>query len=498
MIHADVTELDALKFYREVQMSQKLWHGQDAATVASDLAGALDLWRGPALAGMRDVPLIGAASQRLDRQYLAVAEDWAEAELAAGGAIGAVDRIIDLAVQYPFRERLRLLQMTALAQAGRRSEALAVYDELRQLLARELGLTPGEPVVRLYQSLLRDEEAASLRPLPCPAVRCTLPWDLPAFVGRVECVRHLKSALNGDISSLAVITGPVGAGKTALAVHTAHAVGDDFPDGRYFVRLRGSDGAPRRTDEVLAELIGAVDRSRCHAPGTYASQFWQHWLTTHRALVVLDDARSEAELQPLIPGAGRSAVIITARRSIGGLLPAIRVRVACLSMAEALDLLRRLIGARRVALDYQAARRLVSATGLLPLGVRLVAERLTQLRHVPLREYAARIDDESGLLEELTAADSSIRIRLAEAIGDLPEAARRALPRLSRLPERWFTLAEAAAALEADDRATVRILEALLEANVVSTPDLEAAAGAVMYEMEILSRAFAREVESPA
>jgi Bacterial transcriptional activator domain/NB-ARC domain len=391
-----------------------------------------------------------------------------------------------------------MLQMTALSQVGRRSEALAVCDELRQSLAQELGLTPSDAVLELYRSLLREDEPApprrGARPLRHQAACCPLPRNLPTFTGREECARQLADTLTGNGARLAVVTGPVGVGKTALAVHTAHQLGDHFPDGRFFIRLRGADGAPRPLEAIASELIWTAALPGWASQGGDARAVWQHWLASHRALVVLDDARRESEVRPLLPDVGESAVIVTARPRLAGLEPAFRLWVPFLTKAEARELLERNIGPLRVAADPDSAERIVATTGFLPLGLRLVGERLAWLRHIPLREYLARLESSPALLDELTAGDMTIRGRLAEAVADLPGPAQRAFPQLGTLPEPIFTLAQAATALNVDEDAATRMLEILLEASVITTPSWEVVAHAVVYEMPTLAHAYAREL----
>jgi DNA-binding SARP family transcriptional activator len=500
VLHASPAELDSLLFEQLARDASRLRHVRPPSAMAEALAGALELWRGRALDGMRDVPLLDAAAERLDRQFLAVLEDWAEAEIAAGSGAGVVERVTGAAQQHPLRERLRTLQMTALCQAGRQTEALAVYDELRRALARELGLSPSPALEEFYRSVLRGL-VPTARSAGRPPSR--LPWDPPTFTGRTEVTRQLTAALVRDGHRQVVVTGPLGAGKTALAVHAAHQLDDSFPDGRFFVRLHDADGTARPVEEVVAQLmppdLAPVPRpeprgQRGHpvSPGTRHA--WQLWLAAHRALVILDGARRESDITPLLPEIGDSAVIVTARCRLAGLEAAHRLLVPPFSIPEALDFLRRMISTDRVAADICSAERIVLATGLLPLGLRVVAERLALLHHVPLREYAARMAGKPSLLDELSAGDTTIRPRLAEAIGELSQPARWGVARLGRLPAAVFTLSEAAAVLDADERTAMRILETLLEASVITVPSAEMFAHAVRYEMPPLIYAYAQEV----
>ena len=498
VFHANAAELDSLCFEQQARVRHKFSHSEPPSAVAQALAGALDLWRGRPLPGMRDVPLIRTAADRLERQFLAVFEDWAEAEIAAGGGPGAIERITEVAQEHPLRERLRILQMTALYRAGRRAEALEVYDELRRSLAHEFGLSPGLAVVRFYQSLLREQEPAASRlaadPRRPPGPPSLLPWDLPTFTGRAEPIRQLADALVCGGSRLAVVTGPLGVGKTALAVHAAHRLGDSFPDGRFFVRLRSEDGALRPLVDVASQLMWAVMPESRPEPLSAGQRAWQLWLAGHRALIILDDVRRESEVRPLLPEVGDCAVIVTARPRLTGLEAAHRLLVPHFSMAEAMEFLKRMIGPGRVDADQRSAERIVAASGSLPLGLRLMAERLALLRHLPLREYAARIAGPPDLLDELTAGDVAIRPRLRAAIAELPGSARAAVPRLGLLPAPVFTLGEAAAILDTDRASAVRVLETLLEAGLITVSEADARAQTVLYELPVLPYAYAREL----
>ncbi|MGW2400479.1 BTAD domain-containing putative transcriptional regulator [Kitasatospora sp. NPDC001664] len=487
VLHTVAEEFDVLGF------EQRAWTGAPAA--------ALELWRGPVLDGLRDVPLIDTVAQRLDQRVLVVFEDWVEATLAAGDGASAVARVSEIAQRHPFRERLRMLQMNALGQAGRRSEALAVYEELRQALAHELGLPPSPALERCYRSLLEAQAAERQRPVAARQERGAgpnlLPSDPLAFTGRAAA-RELAEVLLGGEGRLAVVSGPLGAGKTALAAHVAHRLGEHFPDGRLFVRLRGEDGRARPVEDVLRQLLAAVAPARAAAADPRWE--WQLWLTGRRALLVVDDARCESEVRPLLPEAGESSVLVTARPGLIGLDGAHRLWLAAFEPAEAVEFLGRVVGAGRVEADRESAGRIVRAAGLLPLGVRLVADRLAFLRHVTLGEYAARLAGDRGLLDELCGADPAVRARLAESVRHLPEDGYRTVLGLGLGVERVFTPEQAAAVLGSDQRTAVRALERLLEDGLLTVAHPEEGEGlperwthGVRYEMPALLHAYARE-----
>jgi YVTN family beta-propeller protein len=124
---------------------------------ASDLLHeALELWRGPPLAGLIE-PFATAAAARLQEQHLAVLENRLEADLALGHHRSLVAELDALVAEHPFRERLRALQMLALYRSGRQADALAAYQQTRRTLGDELGLEPSPELNALQQSILRHD-----------------------------------------------------------------------------------------------------------------------------------------------------------------------------------------------------------------------------------------------------------------------------------------------------------------------------------------------------
>jgi len=328
----------------------------------------------------------------------------------------------------------------------------------------------------------------------------------------------------GDEESgrVVLITGGAGTGKSALAVKAALLLAGRYPDGLFHVRVRDERGAVRPHPELVGELLrrtstgthpvrpAGPDRPTDpeQRPGSWEpappagpaqsvapdAEHWRHWAASHRALLVLDDVPDEGTVRELLPGAGRSSFVLTARGQLAGLAPVHRVALPPLDPVEALELLGRLIGPKRVDMDRAAALRIAESCGHLPLAVRVSGMRLAVMRHLPLSEYADRLADPDGALDELVAGDVSVRARLASGWQDLSPGSRPALARLARtVHEGPFTLPEATAAFGCDERRALRAVESLIDAGVVTCPSGEVTAHAVLYELPRLTALYARE-----
>ena len=148
----------------------------DPRARAALLAEALGLWRGGAFADFGDQLFTQAAIGRLEEERLVALEEQAEARLALGDHAQLASELAGLVSRHPLRERLRAAQLTALYRAGRPSEALDSYRELRKRLADELGLDPGAELAALHQAILvADPALRAPVPAPTAAPRTNLP-----------------------------------------------------------------------------------------------------------------------------------------------------------------------------------------------------------------------------------------------------------------------------------------------------------------------------------
>jgi predicted ATPase/DNA-binding SARP family transcriptional activator len=267
-------EVDAQAFEQLVAAAQARLGTGDHAAAAGQLAAALDLWRGPALADVADAPFAAPTIARLSELRLSATEDRIDADLALGRGAGLVAEVEELATEHPLRERLRGQLMRALYAAGRQADALAVFEDTRSALADALGVDPSPALAAVHLAILRAElpagppqappaTAAAAVPAARPSPPAPAPWarrphNLPAqftsFVGRDDELERVARRLL-DEARLITLTGPGGAGKTRLSVEVGAAVADQVPDGVWFVPL-----APvRDAADVAQAVLTAVD-----------------------------------------------------------------------------------------------------------------------------------------------------------------------------------------------------------------------------------------------
>ncbi|MEV5553412.1 BTAD domain-containing putative transcriptional regulator [Nonomuraea wenchangensis] len=455
---------------------------------AALLGEALALWRGPAYADFADEEHTRAAILRLEEQRLSALEQHAEARLELGEHALLVGELGDLVTRHPLRERLRAVHMRALYRAGRQSEALAGYAELRERLADELGLDPGPELVALHQAILGQDPALSL---PAGRPLTNLPAAVSRLIGRDEALTEVCGLVGEE--RLVTLTGSGGVGKTRLALAAADRLLDGFADGAWLVELdqavqtglhrtgrdanpAGGAAAPRTPAEaVMAALDIREDADSADVAGQLAEAL------RHRdALLVLDNCEhvvaEVAELTELLlrscPGL---RVLATSREplSVAGevlwSVPPLEVPastdLAAMARSDAVRLFvaRAAASARGFALDAgnaQAIAQLCRRLDGIPLALELAA---TRVRALGVHGVASRLDDRFRLLAS-GSRGAPARQQTLTAVIDwswdlLAEDERRVLRRLAVHAE-GCTL-EAAEAVSVDGGLALDVLDLL-------------------------------------
>jgi DNA-binding SARP family transcriptional activator len=481
-------ELDLLDFNSLTAAGQKACQSGDQERARALFGEAVSLWRDQPMVDLMTNAFIAAEAEALTERHLSAYEDWAGLEIRAGRHLDMIEPLGVLARRHPFRERLAVALMTALNQAGNRSEALARYEEHRQLMARDLGLEPSPVVQALYHSVLaavRAPDGGTAEPGPggqtaTPAWARTgvrpaqLPRDLPDFTGRGEHLAALLDALTAGLGGpdAAVISGPTGAGKTALALHAGHLLASRFTDGQLFVPLRDEDGWPRPWRAVLSEMMqGAGLGVPLPAEENVAIGLWRSWLADRRFLFVLDDAPDEASVRRLLPGRGANATIVTSTRTLGALESVARIRLGEFSHAEVLEVLRRALGTSRTLDAGDAITRIITRCGAHPLVIQVITAKLTVLPHLSMRDWADRLDRAADVLDELTVGDMSVRARLDRFQRGLAPPLSNALHLLGALPEPPFSPGDLHWLLDRLAEPAGPVIEDLIEANLLAVAE---------------------------
>lgn len=267
VLRVGADDVDAQRFRALVAKSRR---APDARGRARLLTDSLALWRGSAYAEFTDEHFAVSDAQRLEEERLAAVEALVEARLELGEHAQLVGELHALVAQNPLREGLRAAQMRALYRAGRQSQALETYTDLRAVLAEELGVEPAPELRALHQAILRHD--AGLAPEIPPAgtaggqpsaarARTNLPAPATSLVGRADAVAEVRAHLTR--SRLVTLTGSGGVGKTRLAVAAADGMPDAPPGGVWLVEFAGSAPAqvansPGATEELVVETVASV------------------------------------------------------------------------------------------------------------------------------------------------------------------------------------------------------------------------------------------------
>ncbi|MGW6929034.1 BTAD domain-containing putative transcriptional regulator [Lentzea sp. NPDC054927] len=451
------------------------------------LRDALRIWRGTALS---DVPGPFAERQRarLEEARLSAVEDWAAAAIDSGGHGEVVDVLTRTAADHPVRERVARLLMLALSRSGRQAEALAAFRDVRAALVAQLGVEPGPELQEQHERILKGTPPKAVRPAQTT-------HDTIGFVGREGEIAELCARLSGAEPRTVVISaidGTGGIGKTALAVHVAHLLVDRFPDGQLFIDLQGfaPNSTPVPPHEALRRLLAGLGVDQKSLPDDLDGRagMYRSVLAERRALVLLDNAFNAEQVRPLLPGVSSSAVLVTSRNRLSGLVVsggAHRVTLDVLPAVEALALLRSIIG-HRVDAEPQAALELVRLCCALPLALRVAAERVSI---GPNRTLAALAEELAAERLDVLEADetTAVRATFSWSYRALPSEAARMFRLLGLHPGPSPSLGAAAALAGAPAREVRRLLDVLCAGHLVDEIALR------RYSFHDLLRTYAHE-----
>jgi DNA-binding SARP family transcriptional activator/tetratricopeptide (TPR) repeat protein len=527
MIEVSGDELDTVQLEALTHQAGEAVGAAQWARAARTATEALRLWRGTPLADIPSRVLHDQWVPHLD-QLRTQALDWRiEGSLHSGRHEQLIPELRDLATRDPLREHFHSHLMLALYRSGRQAEALAAYQHARKVLITEVGVEPGPGLRDLHQRILAadptlaviapacvaeaEPEPGALRELP-PALQgftgrsaelkalnrlldrsgdqvlerppaTEVPRQLPAAAGHFTgrdgelawltdlALRCAPQAAAGEAVVISAIDGMAGIGKTALAVHAAHRVSGWFPDGQLFIDLHGytKGHPPREPGDALGMLLRALQAPAQRIPEETEERaaLYRQRLAGTRTLVLLDNAASEAQVRPLLPGVPGCLVLVTSRRRLKGLDDARSVSLDLLMPRDAVALLHAVAGPDRVPADDLLLDEIAHRCGRLPLALRIAG---ALLRHRPAwspEHLAALLRDEHRRVPALSDGERDLATVFDLSYTGLSGRHQLLLRRLGQVPGPDADAYAGAALLDTDPDTATGLLEDLVDHNLL-------------------------------
>ena len=283
--------------------------GQDPVAATALLREAHDLWRGPVLADLGEVAPVASAAVELEQLHRDITDSLIGCSIAAGRLDPAhLDGVVGIATAAlavdPLREPAVLQLMSALAAAGRASDALRAGREYRHRLVEEAGLDPSAALGELERDIARGASG----PAPPPPARSAAP-SRPAtrLIGREGQVAALHRLLATD--RLVTLVGPGGVGKTRVALEVAAE-----RDARVLLLAPVTD-AGSVPDALAAALALQVVRGDVLSACLVVLRTEPTLLVVDNCEHLLDAARDTIAL--LLDGCPELTVLATSREALG-------------------------------------------------------------------------------------------------------------------------------------------------------------------------------------
>ncbi|TQL75880.1 DNA-binding SARP family transcriptional activator [Stackebrandtia endophytica] len=410
-------------------------------------------------------------------------------ELELGHHRAVLPELTTLVSREPTAERLVEQLMLALYRDGRSTEALDVFTTTRRRLRHRLGADPSPSLQRLHVRMLQQDPSLEVPASPSKVASATphtqVPAQLPAsprgFSGREEDVSAVVE--HAGTAGVVVVDGMAGVGKTALAVHAAHRLANEYPDGQLFIDLRGyADGVPPTTPgQALAQLLRSLD---VEVPDNSQDRpaAWRTALAGRRILLVLDNAHVIDQVLPLLPGGSGCATIITSRRKLVHLVDAFPVSLDVMEPDQAAAIFAADTGTDP---SSPAVHGIVDACGRLPLALRIAASRLRNRPSWTPDALLNRLLQSRSLIRELDGSGRGIEAAFRLSYQELPEPAQRLFRTLSVFSGREVDPHRAAVLIDGDMTDTESLLEQLVDVHLL----ISSAPG--RYQMHDLLRQYA-------
>lgn len=355
-----------------------------------------------------------------------------------------------------------------------RARTAAPYGSSIRMLAAALELTGDarEELLRAASPPGPERPAGAPRQLPAAA---------PHFAGRAAELKILDGLLaeatSGATMLIAAISGTAGVGKTALAVRWAHRVIDRFPDGQLYVNLRGfgPSGAPATPAEAVRGFLDGLAVRAGDVPASLEAQaaLYRSLTAGRRILILLDNARDEQQIRPLLPAGPDCLVLVTSRSRLTGLIAAegaAPVVLDVLTEPDARELLARRMGEEQLSQEPAAATELIRRCVRLPLALSIVCARAAIQSGPRLAAAVRELRQARSGLDALATGDaiSDVRAVFSWSYRALSETAARTFRLLGTHPGPDVSLRAASSLTAVPEAQLARAFAELAQVHLLS------------------------------
>ena len=330
---------------------------------------------------------------------------------------------------------------------------LAVAMRLTELEANQLLSAARHPSIQELKLNISNESEKSLLGFwqtavaPTPFQAIPLP---PYFVGREAEQMELEKYLRAEThTAVYCLHGMAGVGKTSLAARLAYQVRDHFADGVLWARLDSSDSM-----SILATFADAYQRdvTQYHDVAS-RSRVVRDLLTNKQTLLVLDNAQSSKQIEPLLPTTGRCAVLITTRRQDLAILAGAKwftVRPFTRNAPNALTLFSKILSEERVQAEKEYLAQIADELGHLPLALVIAACRLAYEPGWQIETFLTRLQQEQKRLQALHFESQDVQRSFQLSYDRLNPAAQQTFRAAGALGKQDFAVAPITALTELD------------------------------------------------
>jgi DNA-binding SARP family transcriptional activator/tetratricopeptide (TPR) repeat protein len=416
-LEIDPHAVDLHRFRSLIRQSNSLAESGEVHPAAELLREADGIWRGRALAGLPG-DWVARLRESFEEERRSASVRRIELELELGRHISLLAELSALVEQYPLDEDIAAHRIKALARAGRQTDALRVYRETRARLVTE-GVEPGPELAQLHQQVLQHDPQIMMptayRHPGWVRQPDTLPADIADFTGRTEEIRTLTLDYRAaDGPALWVIQGMPGVGKTALAIHVAHLMAQQFPDARLYLNFRAHDQfvEPLDPGDALGDLLTMLDIPSAHTAATLSARAdrWRAEIGSRRAVLIFDDVTGPEQIQPLLPREASGLIIVTSRQRHMRWGSARILALHGLPEEDAATLFTQ-IASRGVNSEPEQVAKVSQLCGGLPLAIRLAASRVRSGEVSTLQDLLDELDEPA----DDRASDSEVGRRIRAA-----------------------------------------------------------------------------------